>query len=179
MLAQMGVSVLEEVVDGNIEFTQIETLARIRWVPCAVDVENQREAFNRIAATEMTADFLVVEDIYLGRELISDCDPKNKQPAQLEWLDQSPNRLLISSNAPDGGWLVLADSLNYPNWPVKVGDRYVPLYAANLVFRAVPLPIGESQIEFIFDPMSFKVGASLSFIGWLAFAIYWRKLKED
>jgi uncharacterized membrane protein YfhO len=39
------------------------------------------------------------------------------------------------------------------------------IYRANYNFRAVPLSAGTHRVEFIYDPMSFKLGAGVTLLG--------------
>ena len=59
------------------------------------------------------------------------------------------------------GWLVLADTY-YPGWRVFVDGVEGRIYRADYVLRAVPLATGSHQVEFVYEPMSFKVGATIS-----------------
>lgn len=65
------------------------------------------------------------------------------------------------------GFLFLSDSF-YPGWKVFVDNKEVRLYRANYTFRAVFVPSGLHEIEFIYDPKSFKIGLAVSLISLLA-----------
>ena len=58
-------------------------------------------------------------------------------------------------------FLVLSDSY-YPGWKVYVDNRRQKLYKADYTLRAVSLSAGEHTVRFVFDPFSFKAGATLS-----------------
>jgi hypothetical protein len=62
------------------------------------------------------------------------------------------------------GYLVLAMT-HYPGWKAKVNGEMQPVLRANYTFSAIPLPAGESVIEFYYDPDSFKTGVALSVLG--------------
>ncbi|MGB9612655.1 MAG: YfhO family protein [Candidatus Margulisiibacteriota bacterium] len=72
-----------------------------------------------------------------------------------------PNQVLLSAFARRPCFLFLSDSY-FPGWKVYVnGQEKKILKAANL-FRAVSIPAGKNEIKFIYDPLSFKVGAGIS-----------------
>ncbi len=65
--------------------------------------------------------------------------------------------------APTAGWLVLRD-LSYPGWKALVDGRPAPVYAADGVFRGVPLGAGSHEVAFLYRPVSFLLGASLTLL---------------
>lgn len=71
-------------------------------------------------------------------------------------------RLIARSSAP--GLLVLMDRW-YPGWSVRVDGRPAELLRANGVFRAVEIPAGEADVEFVFRPRGVAIGSGLTAIG--------------
>jgi uncharacterized membrane protein YfhO len=61
----------------------------------------------------------------------------------------------------NSGILVLADSY-YPGWKAYVNGKEEIIRRANLFFRAVPLPAGNHTVEFRYEPMSFRIGLTVS-----------------
>jgi len=61
--------------------------------------------------------------------------------------------------------LVLSDTY-YPGWRAFADGAEVPIYRANIAFRAVFLPSGTRHLEFVFRPTSIAVGAAISSIAW-------------
>ncbi len=75
--------------------------------------------------------------------------------------------------APAGGFLVVGDAW-YPGWKATVevagagGARQtveVPVYRANGMLRAVPVPPGYSVVRLVYRPLSIKAGIYGSFLG--------------
>ena len=87
-------------------------------------------------------------------------------------VSYSPQRVELTARGDGNAILVLADTY-YPGWRAFLDGAPTKLYRANYVVRAIELPPGEHRVEFIFDPISFKVGAVVSAlalvasIGWL------------
>ena len=68
-------------------------------------------------------------------------------------------------------WLVLNDSY-FPGWKATVAGRLEPIRQANFAFRAVLVPAGQHTVQFVFDPIIWKVGLGISgvtlliLVGW-------------
>jgi hypothetical protein len=91
----------------------------------------------------------------------------NPLNSTFEILDEfNPNRIQVKVNASEGGWLVLSDTW-FPGWQAKIDGERVDLYKANYLFKAVYMPIGEHTVEFIYRPLSFILGGTLSLFSWL------------
>ncbi len=88
-------------------------------------------------------------------------DPAGALDDEVEILFYEPERVLISANLAEEGYLVLTDA-HYPGWRALTDGLETPIYRANLLFRAVYLPAGQHRVEFIYDPLSFKLGAAIS-----------------
>ena len=83
---------------------------------------------------------------------------------EVEFISETNNRLSLRVEAKTESILVLSDTY-YPGWKVFVDGRKERILRANYNFRAVPLSKGIHQVEFRYDPVSFKLGAGLSIIG--------------
>ena len=96
----------------------------------------------------------------------------------LEYEDQK-SKLLVRSEKPG---LLFISELWYPGWKVFVDNREHEIMRANYSFRAVPIPQGQHEVLFIYDPKSFKIGKWLSLIAatfLVAVYIYERKYKDS
>jgi uncharacterized membrane protein YfhO len=104
----------------------------------------------------------------------------NNFKGKVKILKYSPNQVEIETNGNDSGFLVLADNF-YPGWDVYVNGREETVLRVNYNFRGVALPRGKNRVTFTFDPVSFRIGASLTLITLLTcmyFLLYSRKGKE-
>jgi hypothetical protein len=73
-------------------------------------------------------------------------------------------RVRVETNQP--GWLVLNDTY-FPGWSATVDADPAEIHRANALVRAVEVPAGSHIVEFVYDPLSFKVGAAISGITFL------------
>ncbi len=84
---------------------------------------------------------------------------KGISPADIRMY--SSQRVVIDSDSPEDGVLVLTDSY-YPGWRAFVDGKAAPIYHGNYLFRAVPVPAGKHTVEFVYYADSFKIGLLVS-----------------
>jgi hypothetical protein len=83
---------------------------------------------------------------------------------RVEFTSESNNRLSLLVKAKGDAFLVLSDTY-FPGWRVFIDGKEEKIYRADYNFRAVPLGAGTHHVEFIYDPLSFKLGAIITFLG--------------
>jgi uncharacterized membrane protein YfhO len=86
----------------------------------------------------------------------------------------NPDVVRVHARADDGGWLLLSDAW-YPGWTATVDGVRVTVYRADGMFRAVWIPSGEHEVEFVYQPVSFALGFLLSALGWGGLLLWWRR----
>jgi hypothetical protein len=107
-------------------------------------------------------------------ETASACDPLAEVgTGEAEILAEGANQVEIEVNAPNGGWLVLADA-DYPGWVATVNGQVVTIQRANIAFRAVEVPAGESTVVFSYQPGWLWPGLLASAIGLIAVLVMFR-----
>jgi hypothetical protein len=94
------------------------------------------------------------------------CDPAAQVSGagEARILSETAKRVEIGVNAPEGGWLVLADT-DYPGWAATVNGEPRTIQRANMAFRAVEVPDGESVVVFSYQPGWLLPGLLASFLG--------------
>jgi hypothetical protein len=78
-------------------------------------------------------------------------------------LQDSPNAVTIRATSDSSGFLVLADTF-YPGWQATLDGKPVEILRADHAFRAVAFPPGEHRVTFRYVPLSFRAGATISFL---------------
>ncbi len=71
------------------------------------------------------------------------------------------NALEVEVETDAEGLLVLSE-VYYPAWKAYIDGEPVPLYRANHLFRAVPVPAGEHTVELRYESWPLRVGVLLS-----------------
>jgi hypothetical protein len=76
-------------------------------------------------------------------------------------VEYTANRVTVDADVSGDGFLVLSD-LYYDGWKVIVDGVEDKIYRADYVLRAVQLGEGRHLVQFVFDPLPFKVGLGVS-----------------
>jgi len=109
-----------------------------------------------------------------GLELEAPEEVKSKSVTIRQYL---PNRIEIDFQTDKPGLLFLSDN-EYPGWRALIDGQEAKIYRADYAFRAVPVPQGEHELVFLYEPTSFKWGLILSSFGFIilsmATLIIWR-----
>ncbi len=172
----------EDLIQKNIIKLYKKSLAHPRaWVV---------KEFRVLGAKEILS-ILKGKDFHLDKEVLLeekplDVTPNSVRSADLrflrtlnsfsavpEFLSESNNRLTLRVKTGENGFLVLSDTY-YPGWKVYVDREERKIYRANYTCRAVPLRAGTHLVEFVYDPLSFKLGAVITFLTFIGcFGIGW------
>lgn len=91
-------------------------------------------------------------------------EPLSGLPQKVEIIYEKNNRLQLLVKSKEDNLLVLSDTY-YPGWKAFVDGTPQKIYQADYAFRAVPLNPGTHRLEFVYDPMSFKLGVGVTLLG--------------
>lgn len=108
---------------------------------------------------------LLDKDFPFDKKVILEANPgiEKEQEAKFstEKITYGPNRISFDVGTEKSGILFISDSW-FPGWRAFLGGQETDLLRANHNFRAVVVPAGEHNIQFIYDPLSFKIGLLVS-----------------
>jgi hypothetical protein len=110
------------------------------------------------------------------RTVILDQQPAVELPDEVsasgtaEITSFAPERFTIDVNTPDNAILTLAHP-DYPGWQATIDGTPTKTIRAYAALTAIAVPSGEHQIEMIYDPLSYKIGAVLSLFTWAGLGI--------
>ena len=85
-------------------------------------------------------------------------------------VSYEPERVVARASAQSPGLLVLTD-VHYPGWKARVDGRDVPIERVDYLLRGVPMPAGTHEVEFRYEPASFRAGWIISAVSTLAVLI--------
>jgi hypothetical protein len=153
--------------DSHAYVYRIDGATRARVVRAARRVSTDREA----AARLLDAGFDP------NREVLLHDAPESVRPRLADVADASSNivagravvthedsrRLVIQTDAVEDGFLMLADTF-YPGWSAQVDRTPTPIYRANLYVRAVQLPKGHHEVQFVYDAPGFARGLQITLV---------------
>jgi len=83
--------------------------------------------------------------------------------ARVQITRYEPNQIHVKVYTPGNGYLFLSDNYD-PGWRVYVDGKRDKIYRADYTFRAVELPEGDHEVEFVYKPSSVKTGVILFFV---------------
>jgi len=86
--------------------------------------------------------------------------------------EYSPEKVVLQSQDPAGGLLILTDA-DYPGWSAMIDGDPVSIYPANGLFRGVFVPAGEHEIVFEYISKPYQTGLILFILtsGIIAFVL--------
>jgi hypothetical protein len=167
----------EDLIQGNtIKLYRKKKTHPRAWVLRDFRVLESREILSILKTKDFCLDKeVLLEDKPLGVTPNSELRTPDSFSAAPEFLSEYNNRLTLRVKTEEDGFLVLSDTY-YPGWKVYVDGEKKKIYRANYTFRAVPLRPGTHQVKFVYDPLSFKLGAMITFltiigcfgIGWIS-----------
>lgn len=89
--------------------------------------------------------------------------PATTSAATVQITDYQANRVTLDVETAADGLLVLTDTYA-PGWKALLDGYPTPVYIANHAFRTVVVPAGTHQVEFVYEPLGFRIGAAISFL---------------
>ncbi len=88
------------------------------------------------------------------------------EAAQVEIIRYEPEVVEVEVSSEAAGWLVLTDAW-YPGWEASVNGEPTPILRADVMFRAVPVPAGESKVAFAYRPAWWPGLLGVGLAAWL------------
>ena len=85
--------------------------------------------------------------------------PENTSSIQI--TNFTPNEIEVKANTKSSGRIVLSEII-YPGWKAYVDSKETHIENVNNIFRSVKVSMGKHKIKFVYDPLSFKLGALVS-----------------
>jgi len=177
------VPVFDDDPEINIYLNQ-NALARALFVHQVEVVPNHDAAWQALRAADFNpaAAVILEADQYpssLPTSNLPTFQPSNLSTSNLSFLHYSLHTITLAVETDQPGYLVLPDAY-YPGWQATLDDQPTTLWRANYAFRAVYVPEGRHTVQFVFDPLIWKVGLAVSSItllgllGWAGLA-WWKQ----
>jgi len=106
-----------------------------------------------------SAEFDPLRQVILNERITTESDRPHAGVAQIARYENET--VLIKASLSTPGILVLTDSY-YPGWKVFVDGKEKKILQANHFFRGVELAAGDHVVEFEYEPLSFRIGSTIS-----------------
>ncbi|HUW96596.1 MAG TPA: YfhO family protein [Anaerolineae bacterium] len=124
------------------------------WVVHRAQVGRGNEALRLLA----TGEFDPLQTVLLEEEpqaiLSGETDVRDSSVTVVEY---EPSRITLDVDAAEDGMLVLSE-VYYPGWRARVDGREVRIHRVDHALRGVRLERGSHRVEFVYGPVSLKVG---------------------
>lgn len=103
--------------------------------------------------------------------------------ARIELLHYRPNHLQYAYEAASDQLAVFSEIFYADGWQVTVNGEAADHFRVNYVLRGMVLPAGSYQVEFRFEPRSFRAGARIAYLSSMLFILAalawaWRTYRE-
>ena len=101
------------------------------------------------------------------------------RPGQSQVIADTSNSVQIALRASSPSYLVLDDTY-YPGWQAYLDGKPVPIRQADYLLRAVKVPAGVHRLTFVYAPLSYLAGMSITVVTALvlAVALLWPLLRR-
>jgi hypothetical protein len=86
--------------------------------------------------------------------------------------EAGPNSIQVAWHLGDAGMLRVLESWA-PGWEATVNGQAVPIYRADFLFMAVPVPAGTCEVHFTYRPTNFPLGLVLTLVGLVVIGVFW------
>lgn len=98
---------------------------------------------------------VIEENVSLGKTKF------NLKNDKVLYFNYGQTSSFIKTNSEADGFLLVTDSF-YPGWEAKIDGQPAKIYRTDFAFRGIFVPQGEHLIEFIYQPLSFRLGSFIS-----------------
>jgi hypothetical protein len=116
---------------------------------------------------------MIQKEFRPGQEVLLEEEPvslslsrkgRKREGGEVRILSETNNRVELLAQSAEDSLLVLSDTY-YPGWKAFVDGKKTKIYRADYNFRAISLTPGAHRVEFVYDPISFKLGAGVTILG--------------
>jgi hypothetical protein len=122
-----------------------------------------------VKSGDESLDLVYDEDVDLKKQLVIEgleLEPGscNQVAGDIKVVDSSNQSIKLNIINEHDSWLLWSQSW-YPGWKGRINGRPEKIYRANYLYQAVYIPEGNHEVEFIYQPLSFYLGAGISVVG--------------
>ena len=122
------------------------TKDKIQFFSKAHSVGDDRKISVIMASPNFSGNVLILSDA--NKENVAPLQADERVQRDYQVMRYDRNEITISvANANEGDWLYYADCW-HPLWSARVNERSVPLYKANLAYKAIQLNQGKNTVSF-------------------------------
>ena len=159
-------------------YENLEALPRVFLVNDYLVLKDDKKIIEKIFSSDFDPSKTVIleNETFDGDRLVdkvlksAKLSPVKDNFKKAEIVDYTPNKVTIKTNSDHDSLLFLSDNY-YSGWKAFLDGKETKIYRANYAFRAIAVPSGEHQITFSYQPLSFKLGLTISLISTISLII--------
>jgi hypothetical protein len=152
---------INRILSSDVKIYEAPFSTRASIMPFPVVLPDDWQGHEDALVLMQNADFIPLKNTVIHGDA-----EKLSGEGQLSFTQYSDTAIEITVNTSEAAYLVLADAY-YPGWRVTVNGEETPIYRANVMFRAVRVPAGESTVIFEFVPMLWYYAMAFGGVIWL------------
>lgn len=169
-----------QIAKGN---TQVLSMLNTKYV---INNPNQAQSFPNLGSFWVVNNIKWVENADAEMAALDDFDPKETviidqrykevypnwdvtvdSSAKLTFVSYSPKKLSYKVNLNQAQFVVFSEVFYKGNedWKAYIDGEFVPHVRCNYVLRGMMVSPGNHEIEFVFDPKTYRVGERIAYAG--------------
>jgi hypothetical protein len=162
--------------EGVVVYERGQALPRIRWASSAEVVEDAEERVARLAAGDVADEVVLLAEEpaegAMGAPAApgTPAAPDGGETADIEIIEDAGDRIALRVTAEEGGWLVVADSLQ-DGWEATIDGTAAELVSADHAFGAVTVAGGAHEVVLTYRPDGWGVGRLISLVSLVVLAV--------
>lgn len=148
---------------GNRIYANLHFLPRAFLVPNVIVIKDRDKILTRLSSRGFDPYKEIILDEFPISKIKFQCSNIKLQQTDVTIVQYQPNKVVINTSCNNNAFLFLSDNY-YPGWKAYIDGQKTEIYRANWTFRAISVPNGKHKIEFIYSPLSFKIGIIISIL---------------
>ena len=149
--------------DGRVEVLENRDALPRAWIVHSARQASQKETLDQLGSGAVDP-----RETALLERPPPDLDrPENPSADRARVTSYEADRIGLETESGARGLLVLSEPY-YPAWKAYVDGEPAPVYAADHLLRAVPVPAGEHMVELRYESWSLRIGLAVSLVSCLA-----------
>lgn len=82
---------------------------------------------------------------------------------EIKIFHREPNKIKLKASLEEPGFLILSE-IDYPGWKAYDNGKEAKIYNADYILRSIYLSKGTHDISFVYKPISYKIGKTISLL---------------
>ena len=155
---------------GAVILENQQVLPKAWLAPVAVKVDSAADRLGALQSPQFDPRLVALVESEPPIRLSDPTRPPSGPPGQVRVLRYEGERIDLEAAVGINSLLVLGEKY-YKGWRATVNGKQAEIFPVNHVLRGVYLTPGTHKVEFVFDPMPFKVGKYLTLLSFTLFAV--------